>query len=126
MTMIRRMGTRIGIPVRYYLRDSLLLLMDTNHADQFIDDEVHSLDQSVSRQHLSWKDLPDREGLNELLTGILERSRIAAQGRAPATDNNNRSISYTATLINEIARSPGPHDYPLWRVRCRVSRLRLL
>jgi hypothetical protein len=54
--------------------------MDTNHADQFIDDEVHSLDQSISWQHLSWKDLPDQEGLSELLTGILECSHIAAQG----------------------------------------------
>ena len=81
--------------------------MDINHADQFIDDEpeVHSLDQSVSRPYVSWKDLPDQEeGLGDLLTGILERSHIAAQGQAPATDDNNRSPGYTATIIDEIAR----------------------
>jgi hypothetical protein len=98
----------------------LLLLMGTN-PDNFVDDRVHSLDQSA---HISWRSLPDREeGLGELLTGILERSRSAAQRRAPATD---ASINYTATLVDEVARSPGPHDYPLWRVRCRVSRLRWL
>ena len=66
---------------------------DINHADQFIDDkpEVHSLDQSISWPYVSWKDLPDwEEELGDLLTGILECSRIAAQGRAPATDDNNR------------------------------------
>jgi hypothetical protein len=99
----------------------------THHTDNFIDNGVHSLDQSVSPQHVSWRDLPDREeGLGELLTGILERSRSAAQRRAPATDDDNTTMGYTATVVNEVARSPGPHDYPLWRVRCRVSRFDLL
>lgn len=76
--------------------------------------------------HVLWKDLPDlEEGLGELLTGILECSRRAAQRFALATNNNNTPMSYTATLIAEVARSPGPDDYPLWRVRCRVSRLHL-
>jgi hypothetical protein len=98
----------------------LSLLMGTN-PDNFVDDRVHSLDQTA---HVSWRDLPDREeGLGEFLTGILERSRSAAQRCAPATDDNNTSIDYTATLIDGVARSPGPHDYPLWRVRCRVSQL---
>jgi hypothetical protein len=101
----------------------LLFLMETN-ADNFIDDKVHSLDQSA---HVSWRDLPDREeGLGELLTGILERSRSTAQRHAPTTDDNDTSVSYTSTLMEEVARSPRPHDYPLWRVRCRVSRLRWL
>ena len=44
--------------------------MDTNYTDNFIDDGVPSLDQSVP-QHVSWRDLPDREeGLGELLNGI--------------------------------------------------------
>lgn len=100
-----------------------LLLMDTNHTDNFIDDGV----ESTSPYHVSWKDLPDRqEGLGELVTRILERSRSAAQQCAPATDDNSASISYTATVVDQVVRSPGPHDYPLWRVRCRVSRLPLL
>lgn len=98
----------------------LLLLIDTN-PENFFDDR--NLDHST---HVSWRDLPDREdGLGELLTGILERSRRAAQRHAPTTDDNNTPMNYTATLVAEVARAPGPHDYPLWRVRCRVSWLRL-
>jgi hypothetical protein len=105
------------------LWDGLLLLMDTI-PDNFIDDRVHSLDQNVSLQHVSWRDLPNREeGLGEFLTGILERSRSAAQRRAPSPDDNNTSIRHTTTLLEEMARLPGPDDYPLWRVRCRVNQL---
>jgi len=96
----------------------LLLLMDTN-PDNFVNNR--NLDQSV---HVSWKDIPDwEEGLGEFLTGILEHSCSATQWRAPTTDENNTSTSYTATLIDDVARSPQPHDYPLWRVHCRVSQL---
>ena len=99
----------------------LRLLMDTNYTDNFIDDGVPSLDQSVP-QHVSWRDLPDwEEGLGKLLMGILERSRRAAPWLAPATDGNSTSTSYTATIVDQVARSPGLHDYPLWRVCCRVS-----
>jgi len=98
----------------------LLLLMDTN-PDNFVNDR--NLDQSV---HVSWKDIPDQEeGLGEFLTGILEHSHGATQQCAPTTDKNNASTSYTATLIDDVARSPQPHDYPLWRVCCRISRLSL-
>ena len=98
----------------------LLLLIDTN-PENFFDNR-----SLVQGMHVLWKDLPNlEEGLGELLTGILESSHSAAQRFAPATNNNNTPMSYTATLIDEVARSPGPDDYPLWRVRCRVSRLRL-
>ena len=104
-----------------------MLHMDTIHTDSFIDDGDNSPDKIVSPQHVSWRDLPDREeGLSELLTQILEHSRSTAQRHAPATDDNNASMSYTATVVNEVVRSPGVHDYPLWRVCCRVSRFHLL
>jgi hypothetical protein len=96
--------------------------MDTNHTDNFIDDGIHSLDQSTPPDHVSWRDLPDRQGgLGELLTRILERSRSTAQQGVPSTDDNSTSTSYTATAIDQVARSPGLHEYPLWKVRCRVS-----
>ena len=96
--------------------------MDTDHTDNFIDDGVHSLDQSTPPHHVSWRDLPERqEGLGELLTRILECSRSTAQRSAPATDDNSASTSYTATAIDQVARSPRLHEYPLWRVCCRVS-----
>jgi hypothetical protein len=106
--------------------------MDTNHTDNFIDDGIHSLDQSTPPDHVSWRDLPDWQGgLGELLTRILERSRSTAQHSAaqrstaqqgvPSTDDNSTSTSYTATAIDQVARSPGLHEYPLWKVRCRVS-----
>jgi len=98
----------------------LLLLMDTN-PDNFVNDR--NLDQSM---HVSWKDLPDwEEGLGKFLTGILECSHGATQQCAPTTDENNASTSYTTTLIDDVARLPQLHDYPLWRVRCRVSQLSL-
>jgi hypothetical protein len=98
--------------------------MDTNHADNFIDDEVQSVDQGVSQQYTSWRDLPDwEEGLSELLTRILEHSQCAAPRRVL---DDNKSTCYTAALMDEVVRSPGPHDYPLCKVRCRVSRRRLL
>ena len=110
------MGSRFVI----ILWAGLLLLMNTN-PENFFDDR-----SLVQGTHVSWKDLPDREeGLGKLLKGILERSRSAAQRCAPATNDNNTPTSYTATLIAEVARSPGPDEYPLWRVRCRVSRLHL-
>ena len=96
--------------------------MNTIHTGSFIDDGDDSPDEIVFLLHVSWRDLPDREeGLSELLTGILECSRGTAQRRAPATDDNDTSMSYTATIVNEVARSPGVHDYLLWRVCCRVS-----
>jgi hypothetical protein len=101
------------------LWSGLLLIMHIN-SDHFVDDRA--LDQSA---HISWRGLPDREeeGLGELLTGILERSRNAAQRHPPATDDNDAPMTYAATVLANIVRSPGPDDYPLWRVRCRVSRL---
>ena len=99
--------------------------MDTNHTDHtdnFIDDRIHILDQSTPPDHVSWRDLPDRQGgLDELLTRILEHLCSTAQWGAPSTDNNSVSTSYTATAINQVARLPGLHEYPLWKVRCRVS-----
>ena len=99
--------------------------MDTNHTDHtdnFIDDRIHSLDQSTPPDHVSWRDLPDWQGgLDELLTRILEHSHSTAQQGAPSTDDNSVSTSYTATTINQVARSPGLHEYPLWKVHCRVS-----
>ncbi|KAF8235623.1 hypothetical protein L208DRAFT_1256229 [Tricholoma matsutake] len=90
--------------------------------NNFIDDRVHSLDQSISLQHVSWRDLPNQEeGLGKFLTGILECSCSAAQRCAPSPDDNNTSISHTTTLLDEVARSPGPDDYPLWRVHCRLG-----
>src|ERR1700678_3903741 len=110
------MGSRFVI----ILWAGLLLLIDTN-PENFFDDR-----SLVQGMHVLWQDLPDlEERLGKLLTGILERSRRAAQRFAPATNNNNTPMSYTATLIAEVARSPRPDDYPLWRFRCRVSRLRL-
>jgi hypothetical protein len=92
--------------------------MNTIHTNSFIDEGDNSPNNIISPPHVSWRDLPDREeGLSELLTWILERSCSAAQRRAPATDDNDASMSYTTTVVNEVARSPGLHDYPLWRVR---------
>ena len=92
---------------------SLRLLMDTNYTDKFINDSIPSLDQSVP-QHVSWRDLPDQEeGLGELLNGILECSHSAAQQHAPATNGNGTSTSCTATIVDQVARLPGLHDYPL-------------
>ncbi|KAF8226539.1 hypothetical protein L208DRAFT_1301333 [Tricholoma matsutake] len=77
---------------------------------------------SISLQHISWRDLPNQEeGLGEFLTGILECSCSAAQRCAPSPDDNNTSISHTTTLLDKVARSPGPDDYPLWRVHCRLG-----
>jgi hypothetical protein len=105
----------------FILWGGLLIIMDTI-LENLIDDR--SLNQSTST-HISWRDLPNREeeGLGNFFTGILERSRSAAQRHAPATNDNDTPISYAATLLTEVARSPGPQDYPLWRVCCRVSQL---
>ena len=114
--LVRRMRETNGIAVSYYSLEWLLLIMDSN-SDNFVDDRI--IDQNT---HISWRSLPDREeeGLGDLLTGILERSCNAAQRHPCATDVND---SYTVTVLAEVAKSPGLHDYPLWRVRCRVSRL---
>ena len=96
--------------------------MNTNHMDNFIDDGVHSLNQSTPPQHVSWRDLSDwQDGLGELLTRILEHSHSAAQQGAPSTDDNSMSTSYTATTIGQVVRSPRLLEYPLQRVHCRVS-----
>jgi hypothetical protein len=96
--------------------------MDTNHTDNFIDDRIHSLDQSTPPDHVSWRDLPDWQGgLGELLTRILEHSHSTVQQGVPSTDDNSTLTSYTATTIDQVARSPGLHEYPLWKVLCRVS-----
>jgi hypothetical protein len=101
--------------------------MDTNHTDNFIDDRIHSLNQSTPPDHVSWRDLPDQpEGLGEILSRILERSHSTVQRGAPSTNDNSVLTSCTATTIDQVARSPGLHEYPLWKVRCRVSQLHLL
>ena len=76
--------------------------------------------------HIPWRDLPNWEDeLGELLAGILEHSRSAAQWHAPAANDDTTPLNYTTTIIAEVARAPGPDDYPLWRVHCRVSWLHL-
>jgi len=89
--------------------------------DNFIDDGDHVIDQSIHQQHLSWKDLPNQdEGLSELLARILDRSRPAVW-QAPIVGSDEEA-DHTAATVDNILRLLGLHDYPLWRVHCRVSR----
>jgi hypothetical protein len=83
--------------------------------DDFIDDQGGGRLGDAPRPYTSWNSLPDRsEGLNNLLARILERSR--QRGRHDAEVN----FGSDAPVI-EIGRWPTERDYPLWRVRCRVS-----
>ena len=86
--------------------------------DSFIDDRDYGLKEGGSQQHVSWKELPDREeGLASLIDRILSRN---AKQKAPVAEDDANDIDYTTSTL-KLGLSPTPDDYPLWWVQCRVS-----
>ena len=88
----------------------------------FINDEdTAEPDESRPQKQLSWKDLPDREeGFGQLLAEILKRS-LNSGGGTSASRNVTDGLRDTVTPIAHVGRLPMSHDFPLWRVACRVS-----
>ena len=86
-------------------------------AEDFIDDTVIHGDKDAPSAPLTWRNFADpsrEEALGEEWQRLLERSH----NRHGAGDNDQEVIS---SLIDKAIRSPLSSDYPLWRVRCRVS-----
>jgi hypothetical protein len=116
-TILQRKGRRTWVLV-CYLFQILSASAHSSILDGFIDDQDQEHDEGVPQQHLSWRNLSDREeGLGVFLDRILERSRNARQAVSVAGNSAEDAI-YT---ILDARSPPTLSDYPLWRVRCRVS-----
>ena len=77
----------------------------------FIDDQTPIASGSGTQQHWSWNSLQNGEGLEEFLAGIYERSR----------SHRMRPVENTTDPHNCIRSLPGAEEFPLWRIKCRVS-----
>ena len=89
-----------------------------SHLDDFIDDQHCGQPGDMQGPSIQ---LPDRdeEGLNDLLAGILERSRnLSAQESRYDGDVDSDDADTPASVA---AYLPTNADYPLLRVRCIVS-----
>lgn len=73
-------------------------------------------DAAEDRPLLRWRDLPDQEdGFSALLTRILEHSCHPSNRMSAGRDDaGDAPLPGVGVLFTE-------DDYPLWRVRCRVS-----
>jgi hypothetical protein len=79
-------------------------------SDDFIDDQDISAGQNSRRDYISWRTLPEQDqGPDEMLAGILQRAR-----------DSSTHIGGSVAII-PIREAPVMDDFPLWRVRCRVS-----
>jgi hypothetical protein len=95
-----------------------------HNLDGFIDDREFEQPQDAQRPSILENRLPDRDedGLNDLLAGILERSRNLGAQEARYDGDVDSDDSDTPAAVS--ARLPTNADYPLLRVRCIVSLIR--
>lgn len=104
----------IGMVV-YHFRNTVITISIT---DGFIDNRA---DEGAPHAPLTWKDFcdtgrEDSEGLGDDWEALLHRSHRNRPGPGDPDDQDILS-----SLIDEAISTPSASDYPLWRVRCRVS-----
>jgi len=92
------------------------------YVDDFINDnkDTAEQDEAGTQLRLSWMQLPDREdGFGQLLAEILEQS-LNSRGRNLAL---REPTEHPDHALVQVRMPPASHDFPLWRVSCRVRLL---
>lgn len=112
--------------------------MDSNHiqiTDDFIDDTLPNAQpgsSGPSREYISWRDFSS--GSTTAYDDVIHRWQQRASLRGAGGSNNNDTSHChqdqaarigpsgdESLLTSRVGKSPTEDDYPLWRIRCRVS-----
>jgi hypothetical protein len=112
-------GSGDGPPGELTLVLSIVLLTSIHILDDFIDDQDCKPPENVPRLLDSKLPDQDKEGLDDLLAGILEWSHNVSAWQAMYDSNVDSDSSDTPATI--ISCLPTNADYPLLRVCCVMS-----
>jgi len=113
-----KMRTKIS-SVRCFIIIYFLLYLSSNLIG-FIDDEEPCANDSNSRLYAP-STTPDEEeaAFDAFLARIDER--VQSQSESSRLRRLRTNSDYSEVLTDTLARLPSTDDYPLWRVRCRVT-----
>lgn len=102
--------------VHYYI----FLLYLSSYLIGFIDDEEPCANDSNSRLYVP-STTPDEE--EEAFEAFLARidERVQSQSESSRLQRLRTNNDDSEVLTDTLFRLPNPDDYPLWRVRCRVT-----
>jgi hypothetical protein len=130
-SILRLRWTRTGVgPVQMKMRTKILavrwfitiffLLYLSSYLIGFIDDEEPSANDSNSRLYAP-STTPDEE--EEAFEAFLARidERVQSQSESSRLRRLRTNSDDSEVLTDTLARLPSTDDYPLWRVRCRVT-----
>lgn len=116
-----KMKTKISA-VRWFIIIIFLVYLSSNLIG-FIDDEEPCANDSNSRLYAP-STTPDEE--EEAFETFLARidERVQSQSESSRLRRLRTNSDDSEVLTDTLARLPSTDDYPLWRVRCRVTILR--
>lgn len=115
--------------------------MDSNHiqiTDDFIDDTPPNAQpgsSGPSREYISWRDFNtgSKTAYDDVIHRWQQRASLRESGGAGGSNNDDTTHRHQeqaarhgpsgdeSLLTSRVGKSPTEDDYPLWRIRCRVS-----